>query len=302
MTIACCYVSAEGVVFGADSTVSFSMADGLHYLNHAQKVFEVGDGGTIGIVFWGLAALGGKSYRTLIAELQDSIESKPVTSMEELVARWIAVFHHAYEQALIGDQVFGAEIADCREIALMQPFDPDVDHVDGMRTPDQEDLLLRVRQNLTVGFAIGGRVLPDRTPLAYFMHFEPQSSEAPIPMPIPVNSYGFWGAPNIFQRLVFGADDATKQSILNSNKWTGSTADLDEVLAQHRLFHPILPLREVIDFVHTGIHSTIKALKFSHFSQVCGGPIELAVVSTDRQFRWVRHKNWDAAVVDGDIS
>ena len=55
----------------------------------------------------------------------------------------------------------------------------------------------------------------------------------------------------------------------------------------------------VIDFVHACIASTIKAMKFSNLAQICGGPIEIAVITTDRRFRWVRHKEWDAAISEG---
>ena len=61
----------------------------------------------------------------------------------------------------------------------------------------------------------------------------------------------------------------------------------------------MLPIREAIDFVHACIYSTIKAMKFSNFSQICGGPIEIAVITSDRRFRWVLHKDWDAAVLEG---
>ena len=37
-------------------------------------------------------------------------------------------------------------------------------------------------------------------------------------------------------------------------------------------------------------------MKFSHYLPVCGGPIEIAVISTDRNFRWVRHKRFDDAL------
>jgi hypothetical protein len=60
----------------------------------------------------------------------------------------------------------------------------------------------------------------------------------------------------------------------------------------------MLPIRDAIDFVHSSIYSTIKALKFSQFPQVCGGPIEIAVITSDRPFRWVRHKRFDAAITE----
>jgi hypothetical protein len=63
----------------------------------------------------------------------------------------------------------------------------------------------------------------------------------------------------------------------------------------------MLPIREAIDFVHACVSSTIKAMKFStSLAQICGGPIEIAVITTDRRFRWVRHKDWDVAIAEGD--
>lgn len=58
-------------------------------------------------------------------------------------------------------------------------------------------------------------------------------------------------------------------------------------------------MRDAVDYVHSCIYCTIKAMKFSNLSQVCGGPIEVAVITADRRFRWVRHKSWDAAIADG---
>jgi len=34
----------------------------------------------------------------------------------------------------------------------------------------------------------------------------------------------------------------------------------------------------------------MEAMKSAHLAPVCGGPIEIAVITTDRPFRWVRHK------------
>lgn len=104
----------------------------------------------------------------------------------------------------------------------------------------------------------------------------------------------------MIQRLIFGCDDGLKESILGSGKWTGTPADLDAIVQQHTLAHPTVPIRDAIDFVHSCILSTIKAFKFSSLSQICGGPVEIAVITTDRPFRWVRHKDWDAALAEGE--
>lgn len=57
-----------------------------------------------------------------------------------------------------------------------------------------------------------------------------------------------------------------------------------------------LPLREAIDWIHTVIHTTIRAIKFNQ-EHSCGGPVEIAVITTDRPFRWVCHKSLDAAII-----
>jgi hypothetical protein len=104
----------------------------------------------------------------------------------------------------------------------------------------------------------------------------------------------------MIQRLIIGADPNLRSAILASGNWSGTEAELDGLMVQQRLSHAILPIRDAIDFVYTCIYSTIKALKFSSLQQICGGPIEIAIITTDRPFRWVRHKAFDAAISEGE--
>lgn len=57
-----------------------------------------------------------------------------------------------------------------------------------------------------------------------------------------------------------------------------------------------LPLRDAINFVHMFLQLTIQAFKFRVGPPICGGRAELGFISTDRQFRWVCHKNFDSAI------
>jgi hypothetical protein len=153
---------------------------------------------------------------------------------------------------------------------------------------------------LSLGFCIGGFVLPDRTPSAVTIQFDPAINQG-TPTVAPVGSSAqFWGAPKIFQRLIKGHDPELSKEILASGKWSGWPTELDAILQKLELSHMMLPIRDAVDFVHVCICTTIKAMKFSVMSQTCGGPIELATITTDRKFRWVRHKNWDSAILDGD--
>jgi hypothetical protein len=96
--------------------------------------------------------------------------------------------------------------------------------------------------------------------------------------------------------MVCGIDLEIYQKILNSGKWAGTEDELAQIVKEHsNIPQGILPLREAIDWVHSLIYSTIKAMKFSHTHQMCGGPPEVAVISTDRNFRWVHHKKLHSA-------
>ncbi len=168
------------------------------------------------------------------------------------------------------------------------------------RTEAEEREFAQLRWGMFVGFCVGGYIEPDRTAAAYVLAFDPLGSK-PVPVAMPMNSAGFWGAPNMIHRLMHGVDPTIRTDLMASGKWAGSESELDTILGRQALQHPILPLRDAIDFVHACIYSTIKAFKFSNLSQICGGPIELAVIRSDRQFQWVRHKPWDAALAEGAL-
>lgn len=286
-----CYISPEGVVIGADSTSSVTLEGGFHYYNYNQKVLEIGDGGTLGLVTWGLGGLSGVSYRTVLAKLADNLQTNPAASVEDVANRWSQLLGPLYYSILASD------IAECRALQAKAAFDAKAVPRPDMRDETEEQKFYGLSNGLYVGFCIAGYVLPDRVPEACSIGFDPLQTH-PLVSKVAINT-PFWGAPNMIRRLVFGCDPALAQDIMHSGKWSGTQVELDAILSQYALLHPMLPIRDAIDFVHACIHSTIKAFKFSSLSQICGGPIELAVITTDRPFRWVRHKEWDAAISEG---
>ncbi|OGV98196.1 MAG: hypothetical protein A2Z59_03455 [Nitrospinae bacterium RIFCSPLOWO2_02_39_17] len=46
------------------------------------------------------------------------------------------------------------------------------------------------------------------------------------------------------------------------------------------------------------IFFTVKVEKFKFGPPTCGGPIEIGFISTDRFFRWVRHKPFYSAIIE----
>ena len=81
MTIAACYLSPEGVVFGADSTTGL----GNRYFNYAQKIFEIGQSpSTLGLVVWGLGGLGDLSYRTLVRRFAEHNYYQATSNVQDI--------------------------------------------------------------------------------------------------------------------------------------------------------------------------------------------------------------------------
>jgi hypothetical protein len=288
LTIAGYYLTPEGIVLGADSTSSALTESGMHYLDFNQKIFQLGESSTLGLMTWGLGAIGTKSYRTLVAELADQLKSAPPQSVAEVTQRWTDMIWPLYDASPLALR-FKA-LAAKPSAAAKAP---------GSRTDKEEKEFANLSSGLVLGFCIAGYVLPDRTPVACWVSFAPNAAK-PTPTVVTAESAQWWGVPNIVSRLVLGSDPNLRAAILNSKKWSGTPGELDAILATQRLAHSSLPIRDAVDYVHSCIYSTIKAMKFSSFLQVCGGPIEIAVITTDRKFRWVRHKPWDAAIIDGE--
>ncbi len=259
MTIAGCYVSPEGVVFGSDSATTYNTNKIMLHYNHSQKLFEIGVDSKLAAVTWGLGGLEFDSYRRLFAIFADQLREKKFGEFREIAQAWTDFFWEEYSKSRFYT-------------------DPNTG---------------------IVGFCIGGVVDSNRMPSAWVTIFEPTKGK-PNPQEAR-KGFNFWGAPNMIDRLLGGYDWDLRTRLLSSGKWGGSEGELDSILQAGILGHvSIMPIRDAIDFMHSCIYSTIKAYKFSHFPLICGGPIEIGVITTDRPFRWVMHKEWTSAIREGD--
>lgn len=284
MTIAACYVTNEGVVLGADSTSTFTTPAGLvrHY-NNEQKLFEVGElGSSLGLVTWGLGGFPDVSYRQLVAELSDSLIAHEPRTVRECAERFCGRFWPLYAAQM------APLIGLARALAALPAL-----------TPEQSRQLATLRQQLIVGFCIGGHVRAERRSTAMTFQFgfdltaPPAIDEVPRGMPL------FAGVPNMVGRLKNGIDEDLFNRILASGNWHGDRAALEALVRPFSLAPQVLlPIREAIDWIHASIFVTIKSVKFSALPAVCGGPIEVAVITSDRRFRWVCHKGLDQALSD----
>lgn len=242
-------------MLGADSTSSVPCGTGLHYFDFTQKVFEIGEKSTLGMLTWGLGGLGLVSYRTILALLADDLALNPATSVTDAAQRFIDKFWVEY--------LAFAPIQQLIQLHAKPPHDPALNPPNAaQRTKEEEDEYNNNKTGLVVGFCIAGYVLPDRKPEAASMVFDPLAPK-PLPQISAIEGSQWWGVPNIISRLIFGADGNLETAILASGKWNGTQADLSALISQQALSHGTLPIRDAVDYVHSCIHSTIKAMKFS---------------------------------------
>jgi len=289
MTIAACYVSAEGVVLGADSTSTVyvpgppGVEGSTHHFDFAQKVFEFGEDSSIGIVTWGLGSLKDTSHRTVIAEVADTCNGDPgsISSVEQVARRFAEHFHRIYTTR------YEDVLRQARQLR---------DKGDE-RTQEEDNDYERIISHLPAGFCLGGWWPGQRSPAAFEVFVDPLAEAPPDPKPIPQGVARFWGCPNLMDRLILGLDYQVFHTILASGKWHGTAEELLDTIDPNRLAQPFdLPIREAIDWIHASIYTTIKVMKFSHLPPVCGGVVEVAVVTSDRKFRWVSHKRMSEAI------
>lgn len=287
MTIAACFLTPGGVVLGADSTQTINVSDHSgrptpHYYEHAQKVFEIGEGSTLGAVTWGLGGFVDLSYRRLFADLSDELVATPPADVADVAARFSAMLWPLYS-------------------VRIKPTRDRIDHLEAQqsRTAEEQAELLALINNSIAGFCVAGRAGASRDVRAFQLMFEAKHDQAPAATELQGDRQHFWGAPLLINRLVYGADERFLMAVQQSNQWSGTPQDLKDLIEPFVLRHAggFLPLREAIDYVHSCITLTCKGIKFSHLPPFCGGAAEIATITTDRRFRWVKHKSLGEALL-----
>lgn len=268
MTIAAAYLTSEGVVLGADSTTTITQptAQGgavVQLFNHAQKVFEIGPQGQgrLALCTWGAGTAGTLSHRTVAARLADSLDSHATVDTAKEILRKIveSELQAANASGLLGYFIGGHDL--------------------GTRTADCWQVIFEHGQISRITQLQPGTAMFNGAPEFFTRVFHGYAPELP----------------NLIREGLKQADPA-----LNHPDFDGifDTVFRDASQQVCAAGYTDPPIREAIDFVHTYLHITIKAFKFRSGPPVCGGPIEIGFVTTDRSFRWVCHKEFDTAIFE----
>ena len=268
MTIAAAYLVSEGVVLGADSITTISAQTPqpgvLQLLHHSQKIFEVGENSRIGVCTWGDGTIGDFSHRTIIAQLADKVKDDSTITIEGAAEELINIIDSMVK----------------REKIKME----------------------------FVGYFLGGWNPGTHEPDCWKIEI---SKDGNNKEKLDLGLCSFAGMPNVFTRVFRGFDPAFPDQLREEIKaliTNQETKDkFDEIFKEafEKASGPLiaagykdLPIREAIDFVYSYLHITIKAIKFRFGAPLCGGPIEIGFVSTDRPFRWACHKTFTSAILE----
>ena len=233
----------------------------LQVLNNAQKIYEVGENSRLGVCTWGIGNLGDISHRTIIARLSEEIGENTTI-----------------------------EVAARKLCEIVEP------------------LAKRSTPDFFVGYYIGGWNPKSHDPACYKIEIRKEETKL---SPLSMGLCTFSGNPLIFTRVFHGFDPRLpvalreelakglpegdiRNNFIENFKQSFKNASDPLVAAGHK----DLPIREAIDFVYSYLHITIKTTKFMFGAPSAGGSIEIGFITTDRNFRWARHKAFDSAILD----
>lgn len=221
MTIAACYLSPEGVVLGTDSTSTIFGPDGeSSYLDHAQKLFEVGNSGattgTMAVMNWGLGQIGATSHRTIAAIVGDEYVRGKFPDLRAAATFAAQVVWSEFTSTHRSRIVRGRQLRAKREA----------------RSIGTEELAeLRRFGRLAGGYCIAGRTTRIGACMAYAIQWSAWLDSPKIEA-LALEQPHFWGVPNFALRLVYGWDHRAINRIVTSGRWTGTPDELLDHMAE----------------------------------------------------------------------
>ena len=311
MTIAVSVKVGEGLVLAADSTSSyFSQGTLAQSYHHARKLLQLSDF-PIGVLTYGLGNIAGRNLESLVAEFEREIGSVNTAgnySVQELSQRLYDFILTRFDltfppPALLpapgpapdgdGEPSVGP-VPDGPTAA--NPGDANVDGGEGEAAappappPAADD---RPQLGVVVGGYSHNEFFPDE-----FQFVIPGSPPAEIWPDVGAQQlYGvrWWGQTAPIERVYLGCDfnGFVQWFIDNGVPEADAMAYYQQLRA--RIMWPIIyegmPIQDAIDLAVYLVNVTIGHSRFAVGPPVCGGPIDVATI-TSTGFRWVKRKDW----------
>lgn len=266
MTICISVQVAEGLVFAADSMTALQgtmmtpqgPATGLlQTFASANKIAQVKDY-PIGVMSWGLAAIGDRTIQSLIME-----------------------FEYGYSSAKSNTNYQTKTIAE----ELVSFIRDRYTKLHGAGTPQ-----------LALGLAIGGHSSNQFFAEQYTIEFPAQTDLRPVrpekPGGVPTFGANWFGMTDALLRLIKGWDPVALNELVNRGadqkivqKW------IDDAVGELPIVFDGMPITDAIDFANYAAQVVIGRHRFGAGPQLCGGDVDVAVMRPGT-FEWAHRKRW----------
>lgn len=270
MTIVVTVKVTDGLVLAADSAATFYLP-GAHgsvitkIYNHANKIFNLRKGLSIGAMVYGAGGIGASSVETLSKDLR---------------RRFSDVNDGAY---YLGDTYTIEEVA-----------------IRSRRFLYEESYLSAFAQP-PADFFMGYRVCgySGQASLPEVWEFIIAGPDCGIPYQIQgVNEFGLrWAGENeALDRLMLGAASGMMHWLTQKGLVQPQDADAlqTEFINQFcsPLALPAMPIQDAIDVAKFAVETAAKYAKYGLRPETIGGPIELAAITKHEGFKWVSRKHY----------
>lgn len=279
MTIALAIKVHDGFVLAADSATTLVASDSngqikqTNIYNNANKVMNLYRGLPIGLMTWGLGAIGPSSITTLAKDLrrrfsgEDTAHSEwtldPMSYSIEEVSKRVREFF--YEEMYL--QVMPQGIAPINALGLL----------------------------------IGGYSSSGNHAEAFTLNIDEQGCVGPIPTL--TEEYGaVWsGQPEAITRLILGVSNNLGQALINLGvDQTDAPGYVNAIISQIAMPMVVgaMPIQDAIDLAEFLVDVTIKFVRFGPGSETVGGPIEVAAITKHEGFKWIKRKYYYSGAIN----
>lgn len=259
MSLALVIKSPEGLVLAAESRVTLEINKKgsnqvfLNTFDNATKLFSFNKPHQhIGVVTYGQAAIGQRTAHSYVPEFESNLAGKLTTVFD--YAQIISDFYLQQWQKIMPPSYNGP--------------------------------------NMT--FIVGG--FNDNEPHGRVYLIEIPSAPKPLEQNPGMGMFGItWGGQReIIDRLIFGYDPQIVNTIFSILKPNSTQVQqvTNALQSSHRIQIPldVMALQDCISLARLFISTTINTLELTIGVRGCGGPVDIAIIQRNNEFKFIQHK------------
>lgn len=280
MTIGLCLKVSDGLVFGADSAATVFDTGGERVYTSAEKIINLQKKLPVGMVTYGLGALGDRSVISLAKDLRNYF-TEPAEER-----RHLHLDPQAYTIGKVADHVrtFFYEKLYQEEVAPL---------VEELRQKEEEENGSPSTQFPVMGFIVGGISAGNAKSEIWTVEVQPDGSCAQAEQVWGTGEDGvviFKGVQEPLLRLLMGVNSDAINSLLDEGL---AYEEIQSLLINWApLAHGAMPIQDAVDLVDYLASVVTGYLRFSAGPDVVAPPIDLAAITKHERFKWVRRKHY----------